>query len=144
MLEFRYFHCFFIDMFFSESFNIICRRKKDKYQTIIHIYYMLYFRSAVRNTHALVLEFDSTDRLSKRGGSVGNCQWGHALKRSPGINRESRVLYPCPVFLSSATCPSLLKKHYNGLNQIKPKSLVWPGRMGTKYHHRADNGLINQ
>ena len=41
---------------------------------------------------------------------------GHALKRSPGINRKSRVSYPGPEFLSSATWPSLPKKHYNGLN----------------------------
>ena len=47
------------------------------------------------------------------------CLWGHALKRSPGIIRKSRVLYPGPGFLSSATRPSLLKKHYNGLNQTK-------------------------
>ena len=34
-----------------------------------------------------------------------NClpAWGHALKRSPGINRKSRVLYPGPGFLFSAT-----------------------------------------
>ena len=44
-----------------------------------------------------------------------NCLWGHALKRSSGINRKSKVLYPCPRFLSSATWPLLLKKHNNGL-----------------------------
>ena len=43
------------------------------------------------------------------------CLLGHALKKSPGINRKSRVLYPDPVFLSSATWHSLPKKHYNGL-----------------------------
>ena len=49
-----------------------------------------------------------------------NCLWGHALNRSPEINRKSRVSYPGPGFLSSATWPSLPKKHYNGLNkQIK-------------------------
>ena len=53
-------------------------------------------------------------------GSVWNCLWGHALKKSPGINRKSRVSYPGPGFLSSATWPSLSKKHYNGLNQTKP------------------------
>ena len=37
------------------------------------------------------------------------------LERSPGISRKSRVLYPSPGFLSSATWPSLPKKHYNGL-----------------------------
>ena len=44
-------------------------------------------------------------RTIKRPGSVWNCLWGHALKRSPGINRESRVglSYPGPRFLSSAT-----------------------------------------
>ena len=36
------------------------------------------------------------------------------LKRSPGIIRKSRVSYPVPGFLSSATWPSLPKKHYNG------------------------------
>ena len=46
-----------------------------------------------------------------------NCLWGNALKRSPGIIRKSRVSYPVPGFLSSATWPSLPKKHYNGLNQ---------------------------
>ena len=49
-----------------------------------------------------------------------NCLWGNALKRSPGIIRKSRVSYPGPEFLSSATWPSLPKKHYNGLNQTKP------------------------
>ena len=67
--------------------------------------------------HALGLEFGSAAQLSKRPGSVLNCLWGNALKRSPGIIRKSRVSYPGPGFLSSATCPSLLKKHYNGLNQ---------------------------
>ena len=59
-------------------------------------------------------------KLSKRPGSVWNCLWGNALKRS-GIIRKSRVLYPGPGFLSSATWPSLPKKHYNGLNQTKLK-----------------------
>ena len=64
--------------------------------------------------HALGLEFDSAARLSKRLGSVWNCLWGYALKRSPGFIRKSRVSYPGPG--SSATWPSLPKKHYNGLN----------------------------
>ena len=67
--------------------------------------------------HALGLEFGSAAQLSKRPGSVWNCLWGNALKRSPGIIRKSRVSYPVPGFLSSATWPSLPKKHYNGLNQ---------------------------
>ena len=71
-------------------------------------------------THALGLEFGSAAQLSKRPGSVWNCLWGNALKRSPGIIRKSRVSYPGPGFLSSATWPSLPKKHYNGLNQTKP------------------------
>ena len=71
-------------------------------------------------THALG-ESDSAARKSKRPGSVWNCQWGHALKRSPGIIRKSRVSYPG--FLSSATWPSLPKKHYNGLiNQSKSET----------------------
>ena len=67
--------------------------------------------------HALGLEFSSAAKLSKRPGSVWNCLWGNALKRSPGIIHKSRVSYPGPGFLSSATWPSLPKKHYNGLNQ---------------------------
>ena len=70
--------------------------------------------------HALGLEFGSAAQLSKRPGSVWNCLWGNAHKRSPGINRKSRVSYPGPGFLSSATWPMLPKKHYNGLNQTKP------------------------
>ena len=72
--------------------------------------------------HALGLEFGSAAQLSKRLGSVWNCLWGNALKRSPGIIRKSRVPYSGPRFLSSATWPSLPKKHYNGLNQTKPFS----------------------
>ena len=68
--------------------------------------------------NALGLELDSAARLSKSPGSVWNCLWGHVLKRSPGIIRKSRVSYPVPGFLSSATWPSLPKKHYNGLNQL--------------------------
>ena len=69
--------------------------------------------------HALGLEFGSAAQLSKRPGSVWNCLWGNALKRSPGIIRKSRVSYPVPGFLSSATWPLLPKEHYNGLNQTK-------------------------
>ena len=67
----------------------------------------------------LGLEFGSAAQLSKRPGSVWSCLWGHALKRSPEIIRKSRVSYPGPGFLSTATWPSLPKKHYNGLNQTK-------------------------
>ena len=69
--------------------------------------------------YALGLEFGSAARLSKRPGSVWNCLWGSALKRSPVVIRKSRVSYPGPGFLSSATWPSLLKKHYNGLKGLK-------------------------
>ena len=61
------------------------------------------------------MEFDSATRLSKRQGSVWNCLWGHALKRSPGINRKITVLYPGLGFLSCTTWSSMPKKHYNGL-----------------------------
>ena len=70
--------------------------------------------------HALGLEFGSAAQLSKRQGSVWNCLWGNALKRSPGIIRKSRVSYPGPGFLSSATWPMLPKKHYNGLKPNPP------------------------
>ena len=75
-------------------------------------------QTASLHRHACVrLEFGSAAQLSKRPGSVWNCLWGNALKRSPGINRKSRVSYPGLRFLSSATWPSLPKKHYNG---VKP------------------------
>ena len=70
---------------------------------------------ALHSTLALGQEFDIVAQLSKEPDSVWNCLWGHALKISPGINRKSRVLYPGPRFLSSATWPSLPKKHYNGV-----------------------------
>ena len=41
--------------------------------------------------------FSVYSRLSKTPGSLWNYQWGHALKRSSGTNRKSRV------FLSSPT-----------------------------------------
>ena len=52
------------------------------------------------------------------------CLWGHALKRSPVINRKSRVLYPDPGFLSSATWPSLpkstiMENHWKDEKQFK-------------------------
>ena len=73
--------------------------------------------------HALGLEFGSAVQLSKRPGSVWNCLWGNALKISPGIIRKSRVSYPGPGFLSSATWPSLPKKHYNGLKPNLPRNM---------------------
>ena len=66
-------------------------------------------------THASENEFDSATRLSKKLGSVWNRLWGHTLKRSPGINRKSRVLYSGPGFLFSAAWPSMPKKHSKGL-----------------------------
>ena len=66
------------------------------------------FLSFLLDTHALEYQFDSAARRFERLGNVWNCLRGHALERS-GINRKSRVLYPSPVFLSSATCPSLSK-----------------------------------
>ena len=41
--------------------------------------------------------------MQNRPGSAWNSLWGHALKRSPGINRKSRVSHPGSGFLSSAT-----------------------------------------
>ena len=78
--------------------------------------------------NALGLEFGSAARLSKRPDSVLNCLWRHALKRSPGINRKSRVSYPGPAFLSIATWPSLPKKDYNGLINQSETDLFfsWP------------------
>ena len=70
------------------------------------------------------MAFAAEKALSKRLGSVWNCLWGNALKRSPGIIHKSSVLYPGPGFLSSATWPLLPKKLYNGLNQTKHKAAV--------------------
>ena len=58
-------------------------------------------------TNCLAACVGSTARLSEWSGSVWNCLWGHAHKRSPGIIRKSRVPYPVPGFLSSATWPSI-------------------------------------
>ena len=69
--------------------------------------------ASLLGTHALGLEFGSAPQLSKRPGSVWNCLWGNALKRSHGMICKSRVSYPVPGFLSSATWSSLPKKHYN-------------------------------
>ena len=88
---------------------------------------------------ALGLEFGSAAQLSKRPGSVWNCLWGNALKRSPGIIRKSRVSYPVPVFLSSATWPSLPKKHYNGLNQTKLCTVY----TCNKYNHNLEKQLLS-
>ena len=73
--------------------------------------------ASLHGTQCVRVGVDSAAQLSKRPGSVWNCLWGNALKRSPGIIRKSRVSYPVPGFLSSATWPSLQKKHFNGLNQ---------------------------
>ena len=82
--------------------------------------------------HALGLEFGSAAQLSKRPGSVWNCLWGNALKRSPGIIRKSRVSYPGPGFLSSATWSLLPKKHYNGLNkQTNNQKQQWTNKNQT-------------
>ena len=80
--------------------------------------------------YALGFEFGSAAQLSERPGSLWNCLWGNALKRSPGIIRKSRVSYPGPGFLSSATWPLLPKKHYNGLNQTKTctDNMIYCGR----------------
>ena len=43
--------------------------------------------------NALELDFGSAAQLSKSPDSVWNCLWGNALKRSPEINRKSRVSY---------------------------------------------------
>ena len=87
--------------------------------------------------HALGLEFGSAAQLSKRPGSVWNCLWGNVLKRSPGIIRKSRVSYPGPGFLSSATLPSLPKKHLNGLNQTKTKTSKRDGAQCPHQIHRS-------
>ena len=67
---------------------------------------------------ALVHQFDTVTRQCKRPGSVWNCLWGHALKRSPGINRKSRLSYPDPGFISSSTWSLMPKKQSNiSINQ---------------------------
>ena len=55
-----------------------------------------------------------------KGRVVCGTVYGEMHLKSPGIIRKSRVSYPGPGFLSSATWPSLPKKHFNGLNQTKP------------------------
>ena len=76
--------------------------------------------ASLLGTYVLGYDVDSAVRLSKRSGSVWNCLWVYAPKRSHRSNRKSRVLYPALGFLSSATWPSRLKRFHNGLiNQSK-------------------------
>ena len=89
-------------------------------------------------TQALGKESDSAARLYKRPGSVWNCLWEHALERSPVIYRKSRVSYPGPGFLSSATWPSPPKKHYNGL--INMLTMCMHRLMGL--HHRLPMNTV--
>ena len=77
----------------------------------------------------------------KGRGSVWNCLWGNALKISPGIIRKSRVSYPGPGFLSSATWPSLPKKHYNGLNQTKRNI---QNRASRPSHRTVNGGAVSK
>ena len=95
--------------------------------------------ASLHGTHTLGLEFGSAAQLSKRPGSVLNCLWENALKRSPGIIRKSRVSYPGPGFLSSATWSSLPKKHYNGLNVNANSDLIVQCQL--KVH--CDNAPLN-
>ena len=62
--------------------------------------------------HALGSEFGSGAQLSKRLGSVWNCLWGNALKRSPGIIRKSRVSYPGPGFHTHACTHTHTRIHH--------------------------------
>ena len=71
-----------------------------------------------------------------------NCLWGNALKRSPGIIRKSRVSYPSPGFLSSATWTSLPKMHYNGLNQTKHFMMVFGLTQAGSTALEADSKLM--
>ena len=95
-------------------------------------------------------EFESAAGLSKRPGSVWNCLWGHALKRSPGINRKGRVSYPGPGFISNPTWPSLsslgtLQKHYNGLNQTKPNIFsTASGMVSVSASHAVGRGFSSR
>ena len=47
------------------------------------------------------VEFDNAAQMYDRPVSVWNCLWGHALKRSAGINRKSRALYSSSGFISN-------------------------------------------
>ena len=91
--------------------------------------------------HALGYKFGSAAQLSKRPGSVWNCLWGNALKRSPGIIRKSRVSYPGPGFLSSVTWPSLTKKHYNGLNQTNLITIRFVNKTRLKFQYLSHSRM---
>ena len=67
--------------------------------------------------HALGLGFGSVAQLSKRPVVCGTVYGEMHLKDLLGsFVRVGRLSYPGPGFLSSATWPSLPKKHSNGLN----------------------------
>ena len=53
--------------------------------------------------------------------------WQHcnkSINNTPGIIPKSRVSYPCPGVLSSATWPLMPKKHYN---ELINQSIMCPG-----------------
>ena len=59
---------------------------------------------SINARNALSQEFGSAAQLSKRPGSVWNCLWENALKRSPGTIRKSRVhRIPFPVRCRKST-----------------------------------------
>ena len=97
------------------------KSKTSDYVNTHRIMHLLQGRSvgSVSASRTIGREFASRpghtkDQLSKMPGSVWNCLWGNALKRSPGIIRKSRVSYPIPGFLSSATWPSLpIKENFS-------------------------------
>ena len=62
---------------------------------VVYLYDYVSFRT-LGISNGIIFFYART--LSKRPGSVWNCLWGHALKRYPGINHKSRVLYHGPGF----------------------------------------------
>ena len=79
-----------------------------------------------------------------KGRVVCRAVVGHVLKRSPVIIRKSRVLCPSRGFLSTATYPSIPKKHYNGLiNIINHCDQTCPRTMKYISQRKCIDDLIN-
>ena len=76
--------------------------------TCIESFFIFNYASCIANLLPLFIR-------TIAGFLILSCLWEHALKRSLGIIRKSRVSYSGPGFLSSATWSSLPKKHYNVL-----------------------------
>ena len=119
-----------IDMFitlynFYKVFTSVTYKQHYNHDILVREKCKMYFQNAnyidyyKMNTYVYIFHkysLNITQNFFTSIDTVWNCLWGNTLKGSPGIIRKSRVSYPGPGFLSSATLPSLQKKDYGWLS----------------------------